>query len=252
MIFFSCRFREEVSHFLGVAKPAIVVVSDREAARLLDEVEGAMYGVDLKIIVEHDGMERRDGWVRMEELSREVGDVAGPELKNGVGDGGRIDGSIHSIQSVKEPSAPTINGTFTHCEGAVSGEVVGEHSQSEFEATIDVEGVLFIIFTSGTSGLPKACPWTSKNIWGATLAGRPLTPKEPTDVMLQLAPPSHSMGIVNLIHAWLIGAMIVIPSAAFDVKATLQAISDLKCTHISGGTLSGSFQKSPEETADGQ
>ena len=90
--------------------------------------------------------------------------------------------------------------------------------------------------------MAKACPVTNKNTWATGIVRDAANPLDHTSITVQLAPPSHSMGINLMIHAWLNGAAVVLPSAGFDAKAAVEAIRQLKGTHITGmvvGLLKG-------------
>ena len=100
-----------------------------------------------------------------------------------------------------------------------------------------VEDVILIIFTSGTSGLPKACPHTTKTLWVATQAADSFRLLDSSHRLAQHMPPSHITGICDMIHFWISGATVVFPSPAFDAKATIEAIERLRCTHMFGNAF---------------
>ena len=115
---------------------------------------------------------------------------------------------------------------------------VDEHTAAlEPQGVSCVEDVILIVFTSGTSGLPKACPHTTKTLWAATQAADSFRLLDPSHRLAQHMPPSHITGICDMIHFWISGAAVVFPSPAFDAKATIVAIEKLRCTHMFGNTF---------------
>ena len=96
-------------------------------------------------------------------------------------------------------------------------------------ANMDTD-IALIIFTSGTSGLPKACPLTCKNVasfMDIPKSGRILKRK---DRLLQQFPVSHIGAISPMLQSWATGACVVIPGPYFDAQASLHAIEHEKCT----------------------
>ena len=97
--------------------------------------------------------------------------------------------------------------------------------------SVDVENdIALMLFTSGTSGLPKACRLTCKNV--ACFARIPEAIKQikHQDRILQPFAISHVVAIGQFLQTWAAGACVVIPSKNFDAKATLYAIESEGCT----------------------
>ncbi|KAL6713143.1 hypothetical protein ACLMJK_009264 [Lecanora helva] len=99
--------------------------------------------------------------------------------------------------------------------------------EEKFGALDTDEDLALIIFTSGTSGLPKACPLTCKNVSCIVSLPRQIRSEER---VLQVLPVSHVWGVGQFLQAWAAGASIVIPSSSFNAKATLDAIEQQSCT----------------------
>ena len=104
-----------------------------------------------------------------------------------------------------------------------------------------IEDVVLIVFTSGTYGLPKACPHTNQNLWVAAQAADSFRRLDTSHRLAQHMPPSHITGLCDMIHFWINGATVVFPSPAFDAKATIEAIEKLRCTHMFGNMSSVSL-----------
>ena len=96
------------------------------------------------------------------------------------------------------------------------------------------EDTALIIFTSGTSGRPKACPYSGKTLWAACMAANVIRPREHTDSLVQHLPCSHIFACWDMLSFWSAGATVIFPSKIFDPKATLDAIEMEQCTHMSG------------------
>lgn len=100
------------------------------------------------------------------------------------------------------------------------------------ERSVDVDGdVAFIVFTSGTSGLPKACPHSSRTLWAGSMGARWLRDIQPDHKLLQHLPMSHVYAYVHTLGFWTAGASVVFPSRSFDAKESLRTIETEQCTH---------------------
>ena len=100
--------------------------------------------------------------------------------------------------------------------------------------SVVMDEVILIIFASGTSGLPKACPHTNMTLWTSYQAASWLRPFGPNDRVVQHLPSSHSFTCLDMIQCWSDGVAVVYPAKTFDAKATLDAIEILQCTYMSG------------------
>lgn len=90
-----------------------------------------------------------------------------------------------------------------------------------------------VIFTSGTTGSPKGCPHTSRNILAQTNDYDPNPDPIDIDRWLVHTPVSHIFAINNALRAWRYGGALIFPSGLFDVDCTLQALTSEKCTVMS-------------------
>ncbi|PHH66485.1 hypothetical protein CDD81_6960 [Ophiocordyceps australis] len=87
-----------------------------------------------------------------------------------------------------------------------------------------------ILFTSGTSGRPKACPHSHANVVAQTHV---YDANEHVDRWLVHTPASHMFALNNALRAWRQGHVVVLPSANFDVSATADALERQCCTVVS-------------------
>lgn len=98
---------------------------------------------------------------------------------------------------------------------------------------VDIEkDIALMIFTSGTSGLPKACRLTSRNVASFIRIPEAIRAIKPEDRFLQHFPISHVAAIAQILQHWAAGACVVIPSSSFDSRASLHAIERERCTRM--------------------
>ena len=101
------------------------------------------------------------------------------------------------------------------------------------DRSVDVENdIALMIFTSGTSGLPKACRLTCKNVACMVRIPEAIRQIKHEDRALQAFPISHVSAIGQILQTWTAGACVVIPSKRFDARASLYAIEREGCTRM--------------------
>ena len=114
-------------------------------------------------------------------------------------------------------------------DGTSEEDTIGMLERVRGAENMDTD-IALTIFTSGTSGLPKACPLTCKNVAWFMDIPKSIQRMEPKDRLLQQSPVSHIGAIGPMLQAWTMGACVVIPSTCFDAQASLNAIEHEKCT----------------------
>ena len=116
-----------------------------------------------------------------------------------------------------------------------SGDGVDSAAQAAREAELDPGQPINIQYTSGTTGLPKGATLSHRNILGnGFLVGEGCRYDE-TDRICIPVPFYHCFGMVmGNLAALTHGACMVIPAAAFDPVASLQAVQDENCTSLYG------------------
>ncbi|KAI4093479.1 MAG: hypothetical protein LQ344_002892 [Seirophora lacunosa] len=201
--------QDQVDHFLRVLKPSALFVSGATHARtLLENHPQEMGTIAVKAITEPK-FSHVDGWQNLEEF------LVKGALYHGLEATRQGDLERH-VATDEPPKISNIIGCGEECNG---------------QKESDLGSILYIVFTSGISGLPKACPTSNRNFWACAVAGEGSGVDGHTDVMALITPPSHSMGISGILRTWLKGATVVISSPAFDARMTIEAIDKLKCTH---------------------
>jgi acyl-CoA synthetase (AMP-forming)/AMP-acid ligase II len=81
-----------------------------------------------------------------------------------------------------------------------------------------------ILFSSGTTSRPKACPQTSVNLSAPAVQAGQAFNMAPGHSICQHLPSFHIFGIAFCLAAWLAGATVVFPSPSFDAAASIRAI----------------------------
>lgn len=101
----------------------------------------------------------------------------------------------------------------------------GSTSKSAFEV---------IMFTSGTTSLPKGCKWSPSQIKHVlTLRAHLPGHIEPGDKWGIVLPNNHAIGFVSLITSHAFGGAVVFPGPAFAPATMLSILRLEKCTHTS-------------------
>ena len=91
---------------------------------------------------------------------------------------------------------------------------------------------VLLLFTSGTTSTPKACPHSSRTLCLPSLAYRSLRHIDADKRSVQHLASHHVFGLTVTLAFWLAGASVVYPSKAFEPGSTLDAIENQKCTHM--------------------
>ncbi|KAL9582195.1 MAG: hypothetical protein Q9212_003430 [Teloschistes hypoglaucus] len=112
-----------------------------------------------------------------------------------------------------------------------------QHGSFEDEASQELgdgdEDAAFVLFTSGTTSMPKGCLHTTRTIWHTTW--HPSAPEgqpSPRISHLLLLPTFHVAGLIILIGALRAGSKVVISHAALDPRAVMDVILNDKITHM--------------------
>jgi acyl-CoA synthetase (AMP-forming)/AMP-acid ligase II/acyl carrier protein len=128
-----------------------------------------------------------------------------------------------------QPDATELSNVWKPLSDIMSGELTPPDTPTD----ADPDETSVILFTSGTTSLPKPCALSS-----AITANAALAYTEPRDItaghrfILHL-PNFHSYGIGWALGFLLVGATIIYPSEAFEAQASLECIEKFKATHMS-------------------
>ncbi|KAL8775749.1 MAG: hypothetical protein Q9194_003670 [Teloschistes cf. exilis] len=141
---------------------------------------------------------------------------------------------VKAFVCASELSDSRPNGLYSFTE-ALTTEQLGSFDDEASEELGDRdEDVGLVLFTSGTTGLPKGCLHTTRTIWHSTwypsaLRGHPSSWESP----LLLLHTFHVSGLVTLIAGLRAGWKLVISHAAPDPRILTDAILSEKVTRMS-------------------
>ncbi|KAL8867062.1 MAG: hypothetical protein Q9174_005905 [Haloplaca sp. 1 TL-2023] len=96
----------------------------------------------------------------------------------------------------------------------------------------DLDQTMVIVFTSGTTSLPKASISTYGNVLASAGAFEGWRHLDHESSFLQHLPVFHAWSIYVTWALWTSGATVVYPSRTFDARASLDAIGRERCTHM--------------------
>ncbi len=126
-------------------------------------------------------------------------------------------------------------GMFTRRAFAELGDVFPTEKLAERRAELDIDDVINIQYTSGTTGFPKGVMLTHNNLVNnAYWVGRVMQLTEKDRVCVPV-PFYHCFGmVISNLGAMTHGAAIVIPCPSFEPGAVLKAVQEEKCTVLHG------------------
>ena len=109
---------------------------------------------------------------------------------------------------------------------------VSDHKSHDIKASRhSPEDTVLIMFTSGTTSLPKACPHTYNSL-AANLHGRiERSNVDSTGIYCGVTPNNHMNGCLAPLAYLCVGGTIVYPSPTFNAAAMLTALEAEKCTN---------------------
>lgn len=152
-----------------------------------------------------------------------------------VGDAVPLTPAMQSWQElpVRIHCAKDVAPGFTSLHEILAAPRTASHTLETETASPPGDDLALIIFTSGTTGVPKGCPHTAKNLWTQSFDFDPNVSGIYTDRWLAHLPLSHIMSINQTLRAWRYGGAVLIPSKSFDVAASLKVAVDEKATRMS-------------------
>ncbi|KAI5305453.1 hypothetical protein KEM56_004390 [Ascosphaera pollenicola] len=105
--------------------------------------------------------------------------------------------------------------------------------QSLPSQNLDMNDIINIQFTSGTTSNPKAACLTHKSILNNAMAIGDRLQLTPEDIICSPPPLFHCFGcVIGYLSSTTHGSAFVLPSESFDAEASLRAIQEEKCTAL--------------------
>jgi fatty-acyl-CoA synthase len=127
------------------------------------------------------------------------------------------------------------HGMLTRRSFAELGDELDDKLLRDEEAHLDIDDVVNIQYTSGTTGFPKGVLLTHSNLLNNAYSVGQLLGLTPADRVCVPVPFYHCFGmVISNLGAITHGATIVIPSPSFDAAATLRAVDQERCTVLHG------------------
>jgi fatty-acyl-CoA synthase len=209
----------------ATAKAGLILVNINPSYRVA-ELEYALVKVGCKALILAERFKTSDYIGMLRELAPELGRAQPGEL-----DSKRLP-SLRSIILIGEAWHP---GTFRFSEimsrgGAAEAERIAALSpQLQFDEPINIQ------FTSGTTGFPKGATLSHHNILNNGFFIGEAMRLTPDDRLCIPVPLYHCFGMVlGNLAAVTHGACMVFPGEGFDPLATLQTVSEERCTALHG------------------
>lgn len=126
-------------------------------------------------------------------------------------------------------------GMYTRRAFAELGDELPDEVLARREAELDIDDVINIQYTSGTTGFPKGVMLTHSNILNNGFWVGEIMKLTPRDRVCIPVPFYHCFGmVIGNLGAITHGATIVIPAPAFDPALTLGAVQEERCTVLHG------------------
>ena len=209
----------------ATAKAGLILVNINPSYRVA-ELEYALVKVGCKALILAERFKTSDYIGMLRELAPELGRAQPGEL-----DSKRLP-SLRSVILIGEAWHP---GTFRFSEimsrggAAEAGRIAALGPQLQFDEPINIQ------FTSGTTGFPKGATLSHHNILNNGFFIGEAMRLTPDDRLCIPVPLYHCFGMVlGNLAAVTHGACMVFPGEGFDPLATLQTVSEERCTALHG------------------
>lgn len=108
----------------------------------------------------------------------------------------------------------------------------GDPTPPDTPDVVGADDTMVILFTSGTTSLPKPCALSSFQCLNAALGCMDAQQIDSSHRFVQQLPGFHSYGIGWSLGLWLRGGMIILPADNFEAQATLECFDQFKATHM--------------------
>ena len=114
--------------------------------------------------------------------------------------------------------------------GATPFAALFEHGEDPPEVTIEPDGTAALVYSSGTTGLPKGVELSHRALIANVMQTDTVLRLDSSDVMLAVAPFFHVLGFVILMNLPLASGATVVSMPRFELEGFLSAIQDHRVT----------------------
>ncbi len=139
-----------------------------------------------------------------------------------------------NLKNVIVISGDKYPGTYIWSDVLADGEKVSDDVLSERQKQINIDDVVQIIHTSGSTGVPKGVMLSHKNIIENAKAMADLMELSESDIMCVQAPLFHCFGSIACIMAAIVSGCSMVMVNKFRTNLTLPLIEKERCTVLSG------------------
>lgn len=209
----------------ATARIGVVLVNINPAYRL-SELEFALNKVGCKALITAERFKSSDYVGMLQQLAPELASASAGDLRAA---------KLPTLRTIIKTGETVAPGMFNFSAVMDRGE---GHLRSELDAitsTLKPDDAINIQFTSGTTGLPKGATLSHHNIVNNAHFVTSTMQLSDKDRLCIPVPFYHCFGMVmGTLGCVSKGAAMIIPSEGFEPLATLQVVSDEKCTALYG------------------
>lgn len=116
---------------------------------------------------------------------------------------------------------------------SLSTIMYGDRSPPDTPDVFEAKDTALVLFTSGTTSLPKPCNLSSFMCVNAALGYMEARQINSTHRFVQHLPNFHSYGIGWSLGFWFMGGSVIFPSSSFEPQASLECFDLFQATHMS-------------------
>jgi len=191
----------------------------------VNELEYALNLSESKALLLIDRYKTSDYISMFYQVCPEAKDTGEGEIKSG-----RLPFLKHAVLTV-EKNYP---GMLSWRELIEKGKGVSDAQLIQRQDSLDFDDPAYVIFTSGTTGSPKAVVLSHHTMVNNARAGARRMGFRPQGRLCLCLPMYHALGLWACVLCIASSATVVLPAEYFDAQATLSAIEKEKCTMLFG------------------